>query len=61
MVAAVLIFAQMREDVPHVIIVGSPSLSEATLPNVAIGARGDPILMRPKMKVSCSVLIFWPF
>ena len=59
-VAAVLIFAQMWENVPQChmsLIVGSPSLSEATLPNVAIGARRDPILMRPKMKGSCSVLI----
>ena len=40
-VAAVLIFAQMREDVPHVIIVGSPFLSEAIYrPNVAIRALG---------------------
>ena len=38
-VAAVLIFAQMREDVPHVIIVGSPFLSAAIYrPNVAIRA-----------------------
>ena len=50
-VAAVLIFAQMREDVPHVINVGSPFHLEAIYrPNVAIRAIRDPVLMRPKMK-----------